>query len=272
MKKILKTLGVAFLATVGTLNVQAQGIYLQGQLGYAFPAGGQEIMSNVTDKTIEMQSYSLANGANAGVGAGYMFNQNVGAELGVNYLMGGTVTSKIITGTFTTTNDWKGSMLRITPSFVVSVPMESITIYGRMGLAVGMMPSVMNIYKRTDGSTSGTKEMEEKFSGGMGLGLSSAAGLGFGLSDKLHLFAELNYVSMSYRPEKSVVIKATDGGKDVLPDMTTSEKETEYVTEFDSDKYKPSDSQPTVMPLTNALNFPFSSVGVNLGIRFMLGK
>lgn len=162
-------------------------------------------------------------------------------------------------------------MLRITPALVVNVPVNSVNLYGRMGVALGMMPSVVNTCKKTDGSTPGTEEMEEKYSGGMGLGLSSAVGLGFGLSDKLHLFAELNSISMTYRPQKSIVTKEMVAGKDELPDMTTREKETEYVKEYDSSN-KPSDSQPSVELLTNDFNFPFSSVGVNVGVRFMLGK
>ena len=82
----------------------AQGLYINAGAGYGFPAAPYQMAenyssnSNTTGNTSDYEivkgSGSFGKGLQAGAIIGYMFNPNVGAELGISYLFGGKIESK----------------------------------------------------------------------------------------------------------------------------------------------------------------------------------
>ena len=113
-----------------------------------------------------------------------------------------------------------------------------------------------------------TKTMKMELSGGMAFGLSSGVGVMLNRSDKMSFFGEINMVNLSYAPTKGKTTEAFYNEVNVLPYMTISEKEIEFV---DSYTYNSSNAQTVLEPRKELKQkFPFGSFGVNVGLRINL--
>ena len=103
MKKlVLSTLAIITLMLTTQMNAQSdKGVFFSINGGYNFAFALQKLP--ITNRTlvesgssvnisIEENVYgSLGKGLNFGGAIGYMFNKNIGAELGINYLIGGDI-------------------------------------------------------------------------------------------------------------------------------------------------------------------------------------
>lgn len=251
-------------------NLFAQGAYVNVNAGYGLNMSSQNLYyfdfynttSGSNSSTSEQVNVSLGKGLNLGGALGYMFNKNIGAELGISYLLGGKSKAK---DTYTWgTDDYtlSSKMLRINPSLVIASGFEKINPYAKFGLVIGF-GSIMYEYKDNDDGD--IEVMKMKLNGGMALGLSSGVGAMINLSDKMSFYGELNMINLSYAPTKGEITEATYNGADELPDMTTSEKEIEFVDSYTRNyNNPPADSQPS-QELKQKL--PFGSFGVNVGLR-----
>ncbi|RLD60921.1 MAG: hypothetical protein DRJ05_03670 [Bacteroidetes bacterium] len=270
MKKLSTILIVSVIALF-TGNLFAQGAYVNINAGYGFSMSSQNIdgfyneTSGSNSSTIEQVNVSLGKGLNFGGTFGFMFNDNVGAELGVSYLMGGKATAKDEYTGGTTDYTMSSNMLRFIPSVVIAAGTDGIDPYAKFGVIVGS-GSIKYDYEDVDDGDIGI--MKKKMNGGMALGLNAAIGANFEISDFMSFFAEINMVNMSYAPTKGEVTEATYNGVDMLPNLTTSDKEVEFVDSYTRNyENPPSDSQPSQELKTK---YPFGSVGVNVGLRIDL--
>lgn len=266
--------GGLFLAQT---EAKAQGAYVKlggaYNIGVASERNYNETATQTTSATnntfkvsYEKVNVNYGKGIAAGGTIGYMFNEHLGAELGLGYLIGGKNEAK---DTRTTngnveTNESEASsrMLLLQPALVISAGMEGINPYARFGL-IAAKGSVTGTNISTG---SGDKyEQETKLSGGWGLGFQAGLGVEFKMSDNMAFFSEVTMNNLSYSPDKGEITKATYNNKDVLGEFTTNDKEVEFVDDlsFNSNDM-PSDSQPDK---SSKFNLPFSSVGIGLGIK-----
>lgn len=89
-------------------------------------------------------------------------------------------------------------------------------------------------------------------------------GIDFNIGGSATLFADVNFVNMSYSPEKSKITESFKNGVDVLKDITPSDGEIEYV-----DNYTTLNIDTPNLPSKEAkVTYNFSSVGINLGVKF----
>ena len=99
MKKLLFGT-IVTMFTLSALQSTAQmkkGAYVGVNVGYNAGAGNAnvdflDVMNSSNTTTIDESEnikFSFGKGINAGISFGYMFNENIGAELGVQYLIGG---------------------------------------------------------------------------------------------------------------------------------------------------------------------------------------
>jgi hypothetical protein len=111
MKKKIMTLSMLLASCLFANNLSAQGAYVTINTGYGFGAASSNIKdftnntvtttsnskdgSSTTTTTNEQIKVSLGKGINFGGAVGYMFNKNVGVELGISYLIGGKTTAKV---------------------------------------------------------------------------------------------------------------------------------------------------------------------------------
>lgn len=287
-KSVFRTAVVALL--ILPVFASAQGMYVDVNLGWAFPFNTQTgLVSNVTStnyndfdnseyaytSTEEAVALSLGKGISFGAGFGYLFNQYLGAELQLSYLVGGKTSgdysdqTTYISGgitdktTITNTTTFSATMFRVVPTFVLKAGTEKINPYAKLGVVIGF-----GTIEVTDIGNFGGTMMSYKgeLNGGVSFGLNTRLGVEFGATGKLTYFAELNIMSLNYAPKKGELFEYKVDGVEMLGDLTTSEREIEFVDVLTFQEDAP-DDQPTQ---ELKMNMPFSGIGVNVGIRIAL--
>ncbi len=127
-----KTSILIFVITLTANNLSAQGLYVNANVGYGFMMSSQNLSvlgfynysSGSNSETYEQVNVSLGKGVNVGAAFGYMFNNHLGAELGVSYLIGGKSNAKDTYMGGTTDYEIYSKMLRINPSLVIASGFE----------------------------------------------------------------------------------------------------------------------------------------------------
>jgi hypothetical protein len=199
----------------------------------------------------------------------------VGGELGINEFIGLAKkthsTNNTSSSSSTTDNKISGMMLQIVPAIVIKAGLEKINPYARLGMIVGVLPSITIDSKNSSTSSGGSRastsqEFKLKLSGGVAVGFTAAGGVAYNISDMLSLYGELVYNGISYSPAKGIYKKYTVDGNDKLATMTTKEKETTFVKKFDASETI-SDDSPSKTP---KISFTFSDVLLNVGVMIKL--
>ena len=285
MKKlVLSTLAIITLMLTTQMNAQSdKGLFFSINGGYNFSSASQNLGSNstfttssiATTSSTELVSGSFGKGLNFGGAIGYMFNKNIGAELGINYLIGGeTKNSDITNSPNNITNDetkYSSKMLQFRPTIILTAGMDKINPYAKFGMLIGS--GSFNISDNsTESSTFGntttteTKEKAYKYDGDLAVGFQSALGLSYNVNEKIAIFGELNLVNLSYAPSKRSLTTDTKNGVDKLPTRSIKETQTEYV-----DSYNTSEAIPATSSNKDLKRyFAFSSFGINFGLKYSL--
>lgn len=259
---------ILFVLILATSRVYGQGGYLNINAGYGFQMSSGNLgnfynfSTTNSSNTYKQINLSLGKGFNFGGAIGYMFNKNIGSEIGISYLVGAKSKAQDIYVGGQTDYKLSARMLRINPSLVISSGYNLINPYAKIGLLIGS-GSVFEELVDNDGGD--LTEGKIKMNGGVALGANASLGVLCKLSKRFYFFGELNMVNMSYAPTKGKLTEATLNGVDILSDMTTSEKETDYVDSYTESQSNPQlDSQPTK---SLKVKMPFGSVGAILGLR-----
>lgn len=286
MKKITALLLLlAFFSTA-----QAQGLYFKAGGGYAVPIASDQIGekyltvstydgANTTtyDDTKEVVKGSYGAGVNFNVGGGYMFNEFLGVELNFQY----TQSKKYETGDVyryespTYTQNDKiiaenfSKAFYINPSFIITPGAGTKVPYGRFGI-VAAAPTIKGEETTTQTNSyyppsTGSRKWE--YTGGISFGFQGAVGMNWMISDKIDLFTEVNFVSMTYYADQRELTEDIDNGYDNLPDMPEYYKKTIFKDKIDVEG-EPSDVSKPREELRDGA--AFSSVSFQIGISFLL--
>jgi len=264
-KNYVFTLLIGFAFALIANNASAQGPYACLNVGYGFGKSTMNLPgfynSTVGDnsQTDEQVLVSLGKGLNFGGTFGNMFNENVGAELGINYLLGGKAKAKDEYPDGTTEYKFYARMLRFIPAIVIAAGSDGINPYAKFGVVVSTGSAK---YEWEDNDNGDLTIEKWKYSGGIALGFMGAVGALFPINDNMSIFAEINTINQSYAPKKGEMKENTFNGADRLPNLTTSQKEVEFVKEIIYDESTPSTSEPTEV-LKQKL--PLGSVGIVAG-------
>lgn len=178
-----------------SISSQAQGVYFGIGGGYGFPAAKLSLMNdskstyNGSNTTYESTArpMSLGKGINTGLYAGYMFNKNIGAELGASYLIGSKhVTTDESTNTAASYNyksemTWKGRMIRLVPTIRMTVGEKKLHPYMKAGFIIGLGSKVFTEIHSEDVDLFSTTITDEnwEYSGGMSFGFHGGMGLNY---------------------------------------------------------------------------------------------
>jgi hypothetical protein len=251
MKKVIFI--AMFSIALGSISF-AQNWYAGVGGGYGFPVAGMAIYNETGTSygyTFTSKILSYGKGFNFGGYGGYMFNKNVGAEIGVSYLEGAQTSTgaenydigSFAGPSFAETETFSATMLRIIPAVRFQLGEGCIRPYSVLGVSIGVATSAKaTLYDPSPD--------EAIYSGGYSFGLHAAIGARIMLSQKIALYAELNMNYQNYSPAK-----VTDGVITVnYASSGTYYEATPYNT-----------SQPQVY-------LPFSSLGVNVGVQISIGK
>jgi hypothetical protein len=270
MKRILiGAFTVITLLQTATLSAQTKkGLFFSLNTGYNFKTStATGIISNITNQQAtakqENINLSLGKGLNFGGSVGYMFNKNIGTELGINYLIGDKTayTGSSFNASIYESNI-SGRMLQFKPTLIIALGMEKIDPYAKFGLLIGS-GKIKN--EEVGRSSTGNSTYKSTYNGGVAFGFDSAIGLLFTLNPKVSLFTELNMVNTSYAPTKGKITEATINGVDQLPNISTN-------IEFYDTYGGNSESNQDPKTPTRALKtkYPFGSFGFNFGVKYSL--
>jgi opacity protein-like surface antigen len=247
MKKIITVVLVVLLANSFPNHAAAQGFNLGVNFGLALPSGSSVIYESGGLSGAENNIGTYGEGIPVGITAGYMFNENFGADLSFSYLIGNKREfsesySSPVFGTYSTTTTLNSSIVRIMPGVKVSAGNDlKLSPYGRFGVVFGVSPTITKTFEESSGDGA-TLE----YSGGNSLGWYGAFGVGFKLNDNLTLNAELLLINQGYGAEKAVLTD-NDGTTETI-------NFADEVSTGSEDELKIYES--------------FSSIGLNIGIMY----
>lgn len=277
MKNRLKTVLAVLIATAASTPALTQGSYAGIGVTYGIPVAGAIVGENIesnqpagteSDETVRG---SLGRGLSVGAYFGYMPNENMGFELGVNYLFGMKykfTDNRVLSSNVTdnTSTEINAHSLRLVPAVRFTFGEGSIRPYMRGGVVIGLMNKVTVVTHETFSNPSVTDVTESTFEyyHGAAFGIAGGLGANFSISDNLFFSAEITNYFYSWSPAKGHYTKFTVDGADQLGGMTTNEKEIEYVDKVDQ-SMNTSDSQPYKAP---RFSLPMSSIGLQVGIHF----
>jgi hypothetical protein len=276
MKKIILSL---CLVAIGGICL-AQKVYFKLSGGYGLPVATQDVGTNYfynynnqtqeSDSKIENVSASYGAGMNFSGGAGFMFSKNLGFDLTVQYLIGKKYEitqreSYTGQGKEESIETRRGRAVFFNPSLLVS-PGPKLP-YARVGVVIGSpkVKSEESYYYDLDGTN--TQETESVYRKGTAFGIQGAIGYNFMISNNIDIFVEANFIGMTYYPKENEVTKYMNDGTDNLADLSERQKRTEFKKEIDL-QGEPSNDEPSQQL---KLAMPFSSVGINFGVKFIVG-
>ncbi len=262
MKKFFFTV-TAVLA--GTLAM-AQGPSISVNVGYGLGTPSEVLGQESEPAQIANIYGTLGSGLNFGITPGYMLSEHFGLELGINYFLGTEMMMDKSTAmnSQTHTEYAKSNQLRILPNLVFSTGTESaLSGYAKAGL---VLPVIGTTFSRVEDTGTGfaAYNYEAETKGQFTLGFSGSLGGAYKISDGVSLFAELNSVNMRIKGKTTSITSYEYAGQNVLGTMTTSDKEVEYVDEYNT-AVAQNDNEPTkaLAPKTN-----FGAIFLNIGVKF----
>jgi hypothetical protein len=274
MKKLFFTFSIFALSQ----NLFAQGFYIKAGGAYAMPLGSQNLnleatfynleikdFTNYTKNTDGSETYkevnvSLGKGINFGVGGGYLFTKNIGAEINFSYLLGGKSKASTVGGSYPESYQLTSKMLQIMPALVITGGYAKLDPFLRAGVVLGT-GSVT--YQKHSVVTGDDNLMEIKMNKGIAIGGNAAAGIEYNLSSKISLSGEINFTSLSFSPKKGEITKLEDNGVSYLNGVPSEERKFDLV---DSYSVSPSNNAEQTLKY----KFPFGSFGVGIFVVIKL--
>ena len=273
MKKlVLSAFTIVGLLATQEIIAQESGAYVKVNVGYGFATDKQfwdanTTQNSTTSSTTEIVNLSLGKGINFGGAFGYNFNKNVGAEIGIGYLLGGetTATNKQLNGDIDKITI-SAKMLQINPTLVISAGMEKINPYAKFGLLLASGTITENENNTFIG---GSREIIKEFKGGIQLGFQGGLGVEYKLSENLGIFGELNLNSLSYSPNESTRTKDETKAGGIVENNLIGDDVYEIKTVYE-DSITSSTSPPDRNAPRKQLKFtlPFGSLGLNFGVKY----
>ncbi len=267
MKKSILSLVFIFIVS---LSIHAQGLYLGAGFGYGFRAGGTVVGSNSNSNgSYEVVKGSYGAGMVPNVSVGYFFSENLGAELNLGYLIGRKTTLTDNLGNNTGTDKFNSTTFYLNPSFVICGNNEAKVVpYAKIGMFLGMGTKA-TIKSHTDyfnnaQELTATDDDEFEYKGNMALGLTSALGMDFMLTEKFAIFGELTTRLASWSPKSYTASTTSIDYINGIPQPSSQFSVSgNFVKEIPAN-YTGTNTGAEVLAL--------SAVGLNVGVKFYLNK
>ena len=258
-------------------GIMETGLYFKAGLGISFGTHAEILYQTSTTTVNESSSTTtdaikarLGTGLPFGIAAGYMFNKNFGAELGIDYFQG--FNTKILN---TRNGDESKTLisaihLSVVPSVVAKIQVCNMNPYIRVGLDVSV---VNQVNTRMTGVTylfraAQTGKMNTRDYGGITLGIKVAAGMEFPLSHLISIFGEIQATQISFSPKHGKVTKYEVEGQDMMSTLTTMESKWDYVKSKNSSDATPPDEPNKALLVTHSMD----NVGLVVGVKFNFGE
>ncbi|MCX2744095.1 outer membrane beta-barrel protein [Mangrovivirga sp. M17] len=295
LKNLFTCALLSVLMLTGISNANAQDVYVRVGGGYTFKSGSSPynntdplgllnsdiepsigLSSNGMETNIESLNGTLGVGFKGFIAVGYMFNDNIGVDFGINYFHG----EKTETGYFQTPleDSRTHSYVRgvdIVPALVLSLGKEGLNPYSRLGLIIPVAGKMKAEGTNLDIDDQRLTELEGEINPQFSVGFSGVFGVSYPVSDKMKVFVETEIKALSLKSKDASVTsyKVTDLDSDQvilsLDNLPTGAKEYvfEDVAPNPEEQIENEPNTPTVLP-TQKVNA--SGFGFNAGIIFNL--
>lgn len=265
MKK--KILIAACLTAMSTGFTQGGFVGLNVGYGLGMPKEiiGQRVEWGSTSFTRSNIYGSMGNGLNFGLLPGYMFTENIGFDLGINYFSGAEqIQYEEIDQPFDyerlTTK--RASQLRIMPNVIVESSGNTLSLYAKAGLVLPLAQKIVITDREDDNGDILEETMLVKSK--LSLGTSGTVGVNFNLTSQLSLFGELQGMLLKTKRSTMSTQTLTYNGQDIKDLQDKSYLEQEYVEELSSnDNTNPDVPEKRLVEQTN-----FGTVIFNFGLKF----
>ena len=264
--------------------VDAQGFFLRVGGGYALGASGDDSGSQLVIRDLGNRETvifsSLGQGALFGLAVGYLFNENIGLQVGAEYLAGVSHTTSSIEATslLESTSSSKGSQFRLLPAVIVRGGLGSLDPYARIGLCLPLSSTTQNQISttETDAVTGTTVETryEEEIKGALNLGFTGAFGVNYAVSSQLALFAEVGGISQRTHGESGQVTRWESDGTNLLDQANTFTTQWNYQDELTPESNSTvtgTDLNPDMPEDRIQITQNFNSFFFKVGVTILLG-
>ncbi|HLG35354.1 MAG TPA: outer membrane beta-barrel protein [Bacteroidia bacterium] len=241
---------IAVMLSCAFNNASAQGAYVTAGLGYGLPSPTTVIGTTTSTTSAENILGSYGKGINFGVGVGYMFTENIGAEIGFSYLSGAEYEYTILDSAFLQTGHTSGKIMRLMPALKVTAGKDNF-LYAKFGLVLGFGGEIKSDLAGSFGGF--TISQNATSEGGSSMGWVAALGADFPINDMISIYAELNSISQTWAPDKSTNI-VTLGSLTTTVNTTYDDQVSATSTNASLKEY-----------------LPFSSFGINAGVKIAFG-
>ena len=263
--KFFAIASVAFL-----LSTRSYGqINAAFSVGYGSPmASGDYYQNRTRDNGTDIREqvkYSLGKGLNLNAIFGYGINENMEIELGINYLMGAetqSVDTDLRNAPIIQTDTYviKGSGLSFAPGLKIKASGDGLKPYLRLAPVISL-PGITEDFTQDDGID--LFHTTTKYRKGTAFGISSALGTTMEMGG-IKIFGELYATSLSYSPKQGEYTEVTLNGTDFLAQLDVIDKQWVYLDTIDRN----ANINITEPDQLLKVKFPFSSVGLRLGVSF----
>lgn len=246
--------------------------------GYAFGWAPDDIPDgNINEIESGIRNIEISN---TSFGAGIHYNATVGRKISnilkiecqFAYLDGKTYRRQVKFISAELNEYYSGNILWIAPGINIELNQnKKISPYARIGIAIGILGKIQR-NQVIDDKQNTIIESEFTFSKGVALGVSSSIGLQYNIPTKSNInnrwkiFSEIRLLSSSYGPDEGNFEKYLVNGVEQISTFSINQKTVEYKDNYLKNENQPiDDTKPTI-----ALKryYPFSSLGVNIGIVF----
>lgn len=263
-------------------------LYLQSSIGYGMPMSERTLISSskstdVTSSSTITQSdsrlYSYGKGLSGQLLMGYSPGKGISAEIGAVFN-----TSRFSTldkeqyqafnypiSTWDLNTDYSAWMLRNTYGLKMESDFKKINAFIRTGLSLGFAGLTETITRASSTFPSTTQEVQTIFEyrGNLSVGAYIGLGASLRLNQRLDLVAEAVTYIQNWSPKKRELVSYSVDGVNYTEQLSTYEKEVEYLSELNGN-YSTTDFSSPEQRLRIAE--PFSSFMLTLGLRWHLVK
>jgi hypothetical protein len=259
------------------IDLSTKKFYYQFGIGYNFNSGSAYFVNTTTNEDGSSSknnfSGSLGKSFDLSFALGKKVTQNLGLEMDLGYMWGGTNTEnnqfyEANSGNPLTVKqkvEYTANTFRINPKLVFEIPFaKGNAFYSKLGYMIGFGNSKATYTENWDfydGST-GTGDYTRIRSGGLVSGSTMALGVRFNVERDLSFFMELTGNNLHRTFKRDILTASNENGKNTLSSKSVYQTQTIYVKNA-TNTPNPDPNQPHQYP---ADLVGYSTVGFKIGI------
>lgn len=257
------------------IQASAQELSFNFDAGYGLKIATESISEGYSNRIAELETefrtivYSHGRGLNFNAEMEYFPKKQIGFGLGIGYLEGQKFEVLFNRIDYVSVEEYTASMVRFSPYVKFKQAIGKFAIYSRFGYLLGAFGdiTIKDNWHTDKGMNGFSKTIYDK---GVSHGGTAGLGMEIKINDRLNVSGEVKLLVQSYGPRRSRVVELIKNGENILNEQPPGYIQSNYVDHYVR-HWDPSGSTDYSKPLTELRRFyPFSSVGLNLGIQYKL--